>query len=337
MDDVWGTARTPTRDRQSLRAIGAVLAGLNRLLPPHGWHLKGSAAILGRIGPGARMPEDVDLSLPESAGPLLLTATGLPPGPGGERITVLRTEPVVFGSPGRATVHRVLVEVDGPPPHGPRERLDDRVLHDRELYGRELYDRVLLNVLLTPDDSAAHDTRTAPLAFPYGGNGPGAATVTVPAATLSRCLAQKLLRYTRRRESGKVNTRWSDLLDFLLVARCHRAPRLSLDGLRRDVAAEFAPMRRAWPLRLPPPPREWLDFWDTAVFRTAPALGRLPEAADRLAAFWHPVLERPAPPFASPSAAPAAHGDALWSPRAWRWEPGPDEPPHGRHGAATAP
>ncbi|MER6911342.1 nucleotidyl transferase AbiEii/AbiGii toxin family protein [Streptomyces sp. NPDC000594] len=287
-----GAAGLTTRDRQSLRAVGAVLHSLVRLLPPGGWHLKGSAALLGWTGPAARLPEDVDLSLPVGAGPLLLGAAALPSGPGGERIRLLRTEPVVFGAPDRPPVHRALVQVTG----------------------RGLAERLLLNVLLVPDARAARDTRTAPLDFPYDG---GTGTVAVPAATFGRCLAQKLLRYTRRRENGKVNTRWSDLLDFLLAADCTTAPPLLLAELAREVAAEFAPMGRAWPGSLPPPPAEWLDFWDTAVFRTGLPYGTLPDAATRLAPFWTPVLAHPVPPYGP---LPGSTPDRRWSPASWRWE-----------------
>ncbi|MFE6775673.1 nucleotidyl transferase AbiEii/AbiGii toxin family protein [Streptomyces sp. NPDC057702] len=306
----WGAAdwaALARADREQLRTIGVVVATLDSALPSGRWHLKGSTALLGWLGPVARMPGDVDLAVPAGAGRELLRGAPLPCGPGGERVRLSRAEPVVFSSPGRAAVHRALVEVAG-------ERVDGSVL---------------VNVLLVPEATAARDTRTAPLAFPTD-----AGAHPVPAATLSRCLAQKLLRYTRQREAGKINTRWSDLADFLIAAAGHRAPRLDLDELRRDVAVEFAAMGRAWPAALPPPPPEWLDFWDTATFRAGWPFGRLPEAVRRLAAFWAPVLAAPAAPYDPTHAPPATPpGDLAptptdatapprsWSPTAWRWQP----------------
>ncbi len=218
-----------TVDRRQLSSTGALLAALGRALRGANWHLKGSTALLGWLGPTARIPGDVDLAVPAEIGRELLRGAELPPGPDGARVRLLRSEPVVFSSPGRAAVHRALA--------GVRHEQGD--------------DRVLLNVLLVPEARAARDARTAPLAFPAD---PG--PVSVPAATLSRCPAQKLLRYARRREARKINTRWTDLADFLIAAASRRAPKLVWDELRRDVAVEFAAMGRDWPATLPPPPRE---------------------------------------------------------------------------------
>ncbi|WEV26377.1 nucleotidyl transferase AbiEii/AbiGii toxin family protein [Streptomyces sp. 71268] len=311
-DGVRGTwtaadwAGLPTVDRHQLRSMGLALAAFDRALRGVNWHLKGSTALLGWLGPTARMPGDVDLAVPAGIGRELLRGAGLPPGPDGARVRLLRTEPVVFSSPGRAAVHRALVGVR-------HERGDDRVL---------------LNVLLVPENRAARDARTAPLAFPAD-TGP----VTVPAATLSRCLAQKLLRYARRREAGKINTRWADLADFLIAATSLRAPKLVLDELRRDVAVEFAAMGRDWPTTLPPPPLEWLDFWDAATFHAGWPFGRLPEAAARLAGFWEPVLEVPAEPYGpagatvcGPAGATACGPARVWSPDAWEWGVGGGHP-----------
>ncbi|QKW54632.1 nucleotidyl transferase AbiEii/AbiGii toxin family protein [Streptomyces buecherae] len=290
----------PTVDRQQLRSTASVLAAVGRALRGVNWHLKGSTALLGWLGPTARMPDDVDLAVPADIGHELLRAADLPPGPDGAHVRLLRTEPVVFSSPGRAAVHRALVGVR-------HERADARVL---------------LNVLLVPETGAARDARTAPLAFPLDAG----SVVTVPTATLSRCLAQKLLRYARRREAGKINTRWADLADFLIAATSPRAPKLVLEELRRDVAVEFAAMGRDWPTTLPPPPLEWLDFWDTATFRAGWPFGRLPEAVARLAGFWEPVLEVPAEPYGPEGAAPCGPADTtacgparVWSPGAWEW------------------
>ncbi|MEU5977414.1 hypothetical protein [Streptomyces sp. NPDC047315] len=277
-------AGLPLLDRQRIDAVAAVLAGVVRVLPPHGWHLKGSAAHLGWIGPAARLPNDVDLCVPSGAAPPLLSPVTLPPGPHGTSVRLLRAEPIVFSSPDRATAHRVLAEVANRP-------------------GAAAVARVLLNVLVVSDARAAADARTAPLPFPST-----AGPVAVPAGTLSRLVAQKLLRYTRQRD-GKVNTRWADLMDVLLTAASRRAPSLDLGELRHDIAVEFAQMHRTRPTHLPPPPSEWLDFWDNATFLHALPFGRLPDAVRQLESFWLPVLEGPGRPEAA----------RVWSPEAWEW------------------
>ncbi|MER0243778.1 hypothetical protein AAHZ94_17550 [Streptomyces sp. HSW2009] len=343
--------------RHELTAIAAVLAGIDRALPGAPWHLKGSSALLGWAGPTARPPADVDLALPAGPGAALLRAAELPPGPGGERLRLLRTEPVVFSRPGRVAVHRVLVRVmsgvggvgevggmGGVRPAGGAGGMGGAGAVDGAgappgIQVGALTDDVLLNIVLVPDDIAARDTRTAPLAFPAA---PG--PCVVPAATFGRCLAQKLLRYARLRDGGKINTRWSDVADFLIAAASPRAPLLELTGLRQDVAAECAALHRPWPAELPPPPAEWLDFWDTATFQYGWPFGRLSEAVARVERFWGPVLAVPVAPYGTEGAAPygpecaaradaagaadAAGGDAggapvrqIWSPTAWEWQP----------------
>jgi hypothetical protein len=287
--DDWAALRTSERHR--LTAIAAVLDGLRHVLPSDAWHLKGSAAAVGWVGPTARMPNDVDLAVAAGPGRALLSSAELPSVNG--QSNVLRTEPVVFHRRGRADVHRVLVHV----------RAGDTDEH------------VLLNVLLAGEGHEPAGARTAPLAFPGGGR-----PVPVPATTFSRGMAQKVLRYTRRRPD-KANTRWVDLADLLLAAACRTAPPLSLAALRADVALEFAPMGREWPQALPGPPAEWLDYWDTAVFTAGLPFGRLPEAADRLAAFWDPVLRRPVAPFGPHAPEEWDDAAAVWSPDAWSWLP----------------
>ncbi|WP_435241545.1 nucleotidyl transferase AbiEii/AbiGii toxin family protein [Streptomyces cucumeris] len=283
----------PTISRQVIRSVAAVLSSVDRLLPREAWHLKGSAALLGYLGPSARLPNDIDLSLSTSAGQILLSAAELPAGFQGERLHLLDSEPVVFSSPGRATVFRALVGVQA---------------------GEE-FGKALLNVLLVSDAEAARDTRVTPMEFSYD----GFAAITVPTATFSRCLAQKLLRYTRKRGGGKINTRWTDLTDFLLAAASPEAPPLFLDELRRDVAVEFIAMGRDWPTELPSPPLEWLDFWDTATFRDGLEFGRLPEAAERLARFWEPVLETPVAPYGRSTTSEQMGPSLVWSSKSWKW------------------
>jgi hypothetical protein len=276
-------------DQRRLHETAVVLHSLDSFLTGESWHLKGSTAVLGWTGPTARLPQDIDLSMSRAAGLRLLQASALPAGPHGEQVRLLRSEPVVFHTPGKAAVHRASIEM-------------------RDADG---WDRALLNVLLVPDD-ASPDQRTAMISFPVT----ALPAVTVPAATLSRCLAQKLLRYARLRGEGKVNTRWTDLTDFLLAAASTRAPALGLDEVRRDVAVEFAAMGRAWPMRLPPPPAEWLDFWDTAVFRDGHVFGPLAAAVERVERFWDPVLTRSVALTTTPPPMPSS---LTWSPHSWTW------------------
>ncbi|WP_407560044.1 nucleotidyl transferase AbiEii/AbiGii toxin family protein [Streptomyces sp. 184] len=266
--------RLPTPDRHTLRGTGILLDAVNSVLADADWHLKGSAALLAWAGPGARMPEDVDLAVAAGRVGAVL--------PGGSlsrhaAVRVVRAERIMFRSGDRAPVHRALARVSG----------------------AGLSVEILLNVAEVPDEAAYADARRSPLVFP-GGPAPA-----VPAATFGRCLAQKLLRYTLRRTGGRIATRWSDLLDFLLCVSSTRSPGLALAALRRDVAAELTVVGRDWP-PLPVPPAEWLDFWDTAVFRRGLDVGRLPEAVERAHAFWGPVLAENPP-------------DGRWDPGRWAW------------------
>lgn len=277
-----------TPDRHVLRAVGAVLGAVKALLPSEGWHLKGSAALLGWAGPGARIPEDVDLAVAEGAAGALLVTGALPSPAPGTCVSVLRSERMTFHRADRPPVHRVLARV---------EVADVTV-------------DVPLNLALIPDREASADARTGALAFPGGPEPTG-----VPAATYGRCLAQKLLRYTLHRSGGRRATRWTDLLDFLLCAESARAPRLGLWSLRTDIVAELAVVERDWP-SLPAPPAEWLDFWDAAMFRYGHSYGRLDEAVAKAEAFWGPVLA------AGPGGEDVAAGP-VWDPGAWAWRTTP--------------
>ncbi|MEV0846273.1 nucleotidyl transferase AbiEii/AbiGii toxin family protein [Streptomyces sp. NPDC049954] len=275
-----------TPEQHTLHSAGALLTAVREALAPGTWYLKGSAALLAWSGPGARLPEDVDLAVEtEAAGPLL-KAGELPARTPRTRVRILRAEPMAFHRADRPPVHRSLARVEAP----------------------GLSVEVLLNLALVPRGTTAADARTGPLFFPGGPSATG-----VPAATFGRCLAQKLLRYTLRRSGGRIGTRWTDLLDFVLCASSDRAPRLRLASLRTEVAAELEVVGRPWP-ELSEPPPEWLDFWDSAMFRHRLPYGRLPEAARSAEAFWEPVLARH----------PAGRGteaDAVWDPAAWTWSP----------------
>lgn len=277
-----------TPDQHVLRAVGAVLGAVRAVLPAEGWHLKGSAALLGWAGPGARIPEDVDLVVAEGAAGALLFTGALPSPAPATHVEVLRSERMTFHRADRLPVHRALARVDAP----------------------GLTVDLPLNIALIPDRVAVADTRTRHLVLP------GApAPVGVPAATFGRCLAQKLLRYTLNRSGGRRATRWTDLLDFLLCAESARAPRLGLRSLRTDIASEFVAMKRDWP-SFPAPPAEWLDFWDAAMFRHGHSYGRLDEAVAKAEAFWGPVLAD------GPSGEDDA-GGPVWAPGAWAWRTSP--------------
>jgi hypothetical protein len=195
-------------------------------------------------------------------------------------VEIVRTDRVTFtNARAKPPVHRVLLRVG-----------DEPVLGD-----------VVTNVLIVPDLEALTDQRLNLVTFPT-------VNVGVPAARLGRCLAQKLLRYTLRRSGSRVNTRWTDLLDFLVAAASSTTSGLDIDELRRDVEIEFSHMGRSIPTDLPSPPVEWLDFWDAEMFRMSLNFGRLSAAERRINAFWAPVLNASTPYLA-------------WNPANWAWEP----------------
>ncbi|MFD9881716.1 nucleotidyl transferase AbiEii/AbiGii toxin family protein [Streptomyces alboflavus] len=287
----------PLADRHHLTALAIVLHGFRQALDPGSWYLKGSVALAAWIGPAARLPNDLDLVVPDDAGRRLLASGTLPPGPRGESLRLTRHEPVMFSAGAKPPVYRALVAVEGP----------------------ESLPPVLLGLVLVPEADARGDERTTLLDFP----GPTGA-VTVPSVTGYRFLTQKLLRYARQRSGGRVNTHWWDLSDMLLAAAHPAFPALRLGELRRDLTVEVAGRGMVLPACLPAPPAEWLDFWDTATFTHGLPFGRLPAAAERLARFWEPVLRGPNTGAdegggpVDPADAVRAPG-AMWTPDAWDW------------------
>ncbi|MFI2613730.1 nucleotidyl transferase AbiEii/AbiGii toxin family protein [Streptomyces sp. NPDC018584] len=289
LGNAWYSPSLPVADRHHLEAVAITLHGFQQALAPDTWYLKGSAALAAWIGPAARLPNDLDLVVPDEAGRQLLTSGTLPPGPRGETLRVTRHEPVLFSSGASPTVYRALVDISGP----------------------EALPPVLLGLLLAPEAGSRNHERITLLDFP----GPVGA-VTVPSVTGYRFLTQKLLRYTRRRSGGRVNTHWRDLADMLLAAAHPSYPTLRLRALHRDLTTELADHgRTTLPTRLPAPPVEWLDFWDSATFVQGLPFGRLPQAADSLTRFWEPVLRVPE------RAAADGKGslEAVWTPDAWDW------------------
>jgi hypothetical protein len=264
----------------TLQVFGSAAASLASALPERHWHLKGSMALVAYIGPAARLPVDLDVSVGASAAASLLRARKLP-SVNEQRVEVVRKEQIRFTDMSqKPPVHRMLLRV----------RTSKRILGD-----------VVTNVLVVPDDEAQCDQRLTLVTCPFIG-------IAVPAARLTRCLAQKLLRYVRRRSGGRVNTRWTDLYDFLVTASSPATAGLRVQELRGDVDKEFAYMRRRTPAEIPEPPAEWLDYWDTEMLRTAAPFGQLSEAARKVSEFWSPVL----------AAAPPAR--ARWNPTTWAWK-----------------
>lgn len=283
----WGSR--PLADRHHVLAFAITLHSLRTALASDSWYLKGSAALSAWIGPAFRLPNDLDLVVPaKAAAQRLLVPSVLPPGPCGESLHVVRHEPVVFSSGSSPAVHRALVEIRGP----------------------QMLPPVLLGLNLAQEAEGLAREQITWLDFP----GPAGA-VTVPSITGNRFLAQKLVRYSRLRSGGRINTHWRDLADMLLAVAHPAFPPLRLAALQRDLVTEMAEHGRTPPGCLPTPPAEWLDFWDTATFVGRLPFGRLPEAAGKLARFWEPVLRCPEP-------APGRETDpmdAVWSPDAWRW------------------
>ncbi|MFI8927423.1 nucleotidyl transferase AbiEii/AbiGii toxin family protein [Streptomyces sp. NPDC053474] len=284
----WYSPSQPVAVRHRLEAVAITLHSFQQALAPGTWYLKGSAALAAWIGPAARLPNDLDLVVPDEFGRQLLASGALPPGPRGESLRVTRHEPVTFSSGASPTVYRVLVDVNGPGMLPP----------------------VLLGLQLMPEADLRNDGRTTLLDFP----GPVGA-VTVPSVTGYRFLTQKLVRYTRRRSGGRVNTHWQDLADMLLAAAHPSYPPLRLGALHRDLTTEMRDFGRTLPALLPAPPVEWLDFWDAATFVQRLPFGRLPEAADRLDRFWEPVLRGPGHATADGGGAMGA----VWRPGTWDW------------------
>ena len=159
--------------------------------------------------------------------------------------------------------------------------------------------RVLANLVLEQGVEGGHDPNVTQVQFP------GADTL-IPAATFSRCLAQKLLRYSNIRSGGRINTRWTDLQDFLLAANSPPAGKLHGPSLLEDVKREFAVRRRSLPSQLPRPPLEWLDFWDTATFEGDLPFGDLQDAVRLVDRFWTPILQGATVPH-------------VWNPSIWTW------------------
>jgi hypothetical protein len=272
----------PLLTKLFIRTYAAAIESLAGVFPTDLWHVKGATALLAHVGPTARLPRDLDVSVAAPAVEALLRRSSPLWDAEGRPVDILRSELMRFtGTREKPSVHRVLLGVGRDP----------------------MLARINVDVLVVPEADAAADRRVTPLGFPT-------ARTVVPGATFTRCLAQKLLRYTWRRSGNRVNTRWSDLRDFLTAAASPAASGLGVSALRDDVEIEFAHMNRTAPFELPDPPVEWLDHWDVDAFQSGLALGPLDTAVAQLALFWQPVLS-----YADPS--------LCWDPEVWRWKGGP--------------
>ena len=269
-------AHTAVRRTRTL-AISILLEDLLSRFRPEDWHLKGSCAIWGWLGGQSRLPQDVDICIAQSA--LAYLDGSYRDTQDTERaVRLVRTQRIRF-TPGRdkPPVYRYLFKVGAPS-----------------------IDLVLANVLVEEDLSVRSDDRLGSIQIP-------ACSMPLPAVRITRCLAQKLLRYTLRRSGSRVNTKWIDLFDFCTVIACAQAPRIRMGELREDVHKEFDNVGRGTPALLPPAPVEWLDYWDTNQFVEGTSFGDLEEAESWVRRFWEPVFSNDVP------------NHSVWSPSEQRW------------------
>jgi len=126
---------------------------------------------------------------------------------------------------------------------------------------------------------------------------------TILCYPVSQQIADKIHAYTRPRPAG-VGSRVKDIIDLLLIARSQSFRR---GGLHRALQTTFAFYdTHPLPSNLPDPPDSWSAPYrklasDTDLPYTSPA-----EAVAALRDFIEPALHH--------------NDDALWNPRAWRWE-----------------
>ncbi|MFI6905329.1 nucleotidyl transferase AbiEii/AbiGii toxin family protein [Nonomuraea sp. NPDC050394] len=281
----WGGrdyAALPLISRLSLRSYASAIEGLAHVLPHGLWHVKGATALLAHVGPTARLPRDLDVSVAEPAAEALLRRTSPLEDDEGGLVDILGSETMRFSDArAKPQVYRVLLGVGRDP----------------------LITLITADVLVIPEVDALADKRATSIRFPTS-------RTWVPAATLSRCLAQKLLRYTLRRSGNRLNTRWSDLWDFLVAVSSPAATELDASVLRDDIEIEFSHMGRTVPATLSEPPAEWLDHWDAHSFQSRLSFGSLNAAAARLALFWDPLLSYGGVPL-------------RWNPASWEWRGSP--------------
>ena len=235
------TSAKTLEDYDYVESVVSVFAQLLETMGTRRWVVRGSMALLIHLGDGfPRRPADIDVDIEASPSDYPLLA----PDRSTELFRVLRREPIRFTTPlpGRH-VDRVLVEVG------------ERQHPNRRLVLGVTYQRMPVGI--------------APLRLFHS------AELWIPVLPLENCLAQKILRYATPRTSGRVNTKWMDLLDMLLVAS--EVQELKLGELREALEIESMAWRVAPPVSLPPPPREWLDHWDAAIFELVARSGRLIE------------------------------------------------------------
>jgi hypothetical protein len=243
------------------------------------WALKGSTALSLFASTEFRIPRDVDLTFDRPLGDFLdaLECLG---GSSSRRVTVVRHQQIRFSHPEYADVYRVLLGV-----------------HCDE--GE--WDRLVLGVAVTHKQREGPEARqltAVPTEY-------CARTIQVPTLDLETLLAQKVLRYTRQRATGRINTHWQDLFD-LLVAAMGTKSAISLAKFRSALTVESRRFGRDIPRQIPAVPREWLDVWDASVFESGRAFGRLDNAVAMVEQFLAPVV-----------ATSTDHG--YWDPQSWSW------------------
>lgn len=274
-------ARLTEVEAATVMALGIAADVIGTWLNPRPWQWKGASGILLWLGPKqARFPRDLDIEVEATLGQFEGLLRRPPNEQVGRSVRFIRSEPVIFTPGGRRpVVFRVVYEAIAEQSVVHRSMVEF-ILSD-ELRGR--------SQIAVPWLSSIH----------YQDR--------FPSASIERLLAEKLRRYTVKRRGGRINTRWHDLLDMLLVARFSPRP-IHLKQLRTSVIEDFGEFNRPMVVHLPVAPAEWLDHWDAARLEGNYEFGPLRDAEVRLRAFWEPILNISQPP-----------ADRLWIADEWQW------------------
>jgi hypothetical protein len=88
----------------------------------------------------------------------------------------------------------------------------------------------------------------------------------IPALALETCIAQKVVRLSLPRASGKRHTRWQDAMDLYDVFSDYQFVNARAHPLAEALRYEWIMRGNGETLQLLPAPAEWLDFWDSACF-----------------------------------------------------------------------
>jgi hypothetical protein len=265
----------------TLRGLGIAADAIGSWLEPLQWQWKGASGILLWLGVHrARLPRDLDVEIritPDSFEDLLQRGPNVHVD---RMVRFLRSERVTFTPGGRRPiVYRVVYEA----------------IARGSVVNRSIVEFILSDQLRARGYVAVPwlDSKRYHERF--------------PASSIERLLAEKLRRYAVKRRGGRINTRWQDLLDMLLVARFTPRP-IPLDQLRSAVVEDFAVFNRPMIEHLPAAPAEWLDYWDSARLEDNYEFGSLSDAESRLHDFWRPVID-----------SSQRVAGRLWDSGHWRW------------------